>query len=148
MAAGAGARRIVERTLRPDPKIRRHRITNAGEGAEPIEILAAVARAVRVPPRLASIAQGGLGLKIRAAPNAYYDFVSEFFSDQAAPAPPKAGPSPEPEPPKPKFKVHAQLTGSPRSRTLTIDADSLEQAKTVAARQLGEGWTVTDAERV
>ena len=116
--------------------------------SEPIEILAAVARALRVPPRLASVAQSGLGLKIRSAPNAYYEFVAEFAGDRAAPAPPKPERSPEPAPPKPKFKVHAQQTGSPRSRTLTVGADSLEQAKAVALRQLGEGWTVRDVERI
>jgi hypothetical protein len=115
--------------------------------SETIELLAAVARARRVPPRLASVAQAGLGLRIRTAPNAYYEFVAEFSPDPASPATPKPGPSPEPARPQPKFKVHAQQTGSPRSRTLTVAADSPEQAETSALRQLGEGWTVRGVER-
>ena len=116
--------------------------------SETIELLTEVARARRVPARLASVAQAGLGLRIRTAPNAYYEFVAEFSPDQAAPAPPKPERSPEPAPPKPKFKVHAQQTGSPRSRTLTVGADSPEQAKADALRQLGERWTVRDVERI
>jgi hypothetical protein len=116
--------------------------------SETLELLAVVARARRVPSRLASVAHGGLGLQIRTAPNAYYEFVAEFSKDQAAPAPPTPGPSPEPASSEAQFRVRAQQSGGPRSRTLTVGADSPEQARTVALRQLGEGWTVLDVEPV
>jgi hypothetical protein len=116
--------------------------------SETLELAAVVARARRVPVRLASVAHGGLGLQIGTAPNAYYEYVAEFSKEQAGPAPPTPQPSPKPAPPGRQFKVRAQQTGSPRSRTLTIGADSPEQAKTLALRQLGERWTVLEVEPV
>jgi hypothetical protein len=116
--------------------------------SETIELRAVVARARRVPPRLASVAVGGLGLKIRAAPNTYYEFVAEISPEQAEPATPAPGLSPKPAPPRPQFRVRAQQTGSSRSRMLTVDADSPEQAKTLALRRLGERWTALEVEPV
>jgi hypothetical protein len=116
--------------------------------SETVELATEVARARRVPFRLASITQGGLGLHVRSAPNAYYEFVAEFSEDQTAPAASAPEAPPEPAPPEAQFKVRAQQTGGPRSRTLKVDATSPEQAEKVALRQLGEGWTVLGVEQI
>jgi hypothetical protein len=134
----------TRRSIEPDTEVE-VRLRLPGR-SETIELSAAVARARRVSPNLTTVAVGGLGLQIRAAPNEYYEFVAAISPEQAPPAPPTPEVSPKPAPPETQFRVRAQQTGSPRSRTLTVGADSPEQAKTVALRQLGEGWTVLDAE--
>jgi hypothetical protein len=134
----------TRRSITPDTEVE-VRLRPPGR-SEAIELRAAVAWARRVPPRLASVAVAGLGLEVRGAPNAYYELVAEISPERAGPAPSTPPPSPQPAPPKPQFKVRAQQTGSPRSRMLTIGADSPAQARTLALRQLGERWTVLEIE--
>ena len=116
--------------------------------SETIELRAAVARARRTPARLASVATGGIGLLIRTAPNAYYEFLAGISPEHPKPAPGAPGPSPEPAPPTSRFRVRAHQTGGSRSRTLKVGADSPEEAKQLALRQLGEKWAVLDVELV
>jgi hypothetical protein len=113
--------------------------------SETIELRTAVARTRRTPARLASVTSAGVGLEIRAAPNAYYEFLAGISPGHEKPAP---APSPEPAPPKYQFRVRANQTGSSRSRTLKVGADSPEEAKQLALRRLGEKWTVLDVEPV
>jgi hypothetical protein len=112
--------------------------------SEAIELSAAVARARRTPARLASVASAGLGLRIRTAPNAYYEFLAGITPGRETPAPE----APSPEPPKHQFRVRANQTGSSRSRTLKVGADSPEEARQVAMRRLGAEWTLLDVEQV
>jgi hypothetical protein len=114
--------------------------------SEAIELSTAVARARRTPARLASVTSAGVGLHIRAAPNAYYEFLAEISPGRETPAP--EAPAHPPEPPKHQFRVRANQTGSSRSRTLKVGADSSEEARQVAMRRLGAEWTVLDVEQV
>jgi hypothetical protein len=116
----------------------------------PIEVRGTVARNRRVPAQLAGVETPGLGLKIFAAPNAYYDMVAELsekggraLSAKPEPAAPKRPAKPEFE-----FRVRAKQTSGSRSRMLVVSAASPEEAETRALRELGAKWKVLGVERV
>jgi hypothetical protein len=73
---------------------------------------------------------------------------SDLSRPRARAAPPGAGapgaPSPEPDPTS--YRVWVRAVASPRTRTLTIEADSLDAARGEALRYTGEGWRVVDVE--
>ena len=146
------------------------------ELGETIEVRARVARSLRVPAHLASIASSGGGLRISMAPPEYYDFLSGLTNREVKPArtvrQPVAKPADpeEPEPqkqpekppakprkrklpprmPKPetetRYRVKAKHTGGPRSRSLLVSATSREHAEAQALEQLGSAWKVIDVE--
>jgi hypothetical protein len=85
------------------------------ELGETIEVRARVARSLRVPPHLASVASPGVGLRISMAPPEYYDFLSALSSRAAMPSkirvdgstanpPPPEEPEVEETAPQPKPK--------------------------------------------
>ena len=73
---------------------------------------------------LRSVIPGGMGLRIEAAPESWYEFLSDAFgADAAATA-------------LPRFRVRIKRSGGPRSRTVVLRCASVlvERGKTLAIR--------------
>jgi hypothetical protein len=126
---------------------------------EPLRLEAQVARLKLVPPRLQAVAQGGLGLRIRNAPEGYFAFLSSVlpglvgveaedlcrFEEDADEEPAASEAKPEREPAGQRYRVHARQVGGARSRTLHVQAGSAEEAAAHALSELGDGWRLLEA---
>ena len=135
-----------------------------------------VARKKLVPPRLRSVVHGGLGLRIKSAPEAYFGYVAQLQCAEvaeespavaAAPAKAPAAVTASPKKASPgrrsgahrvvpprapangkRFRVRvSQISGS-RSRSLEVIAASEEEARRKAMGASGEGWKILACERV
>jgi len=134
-----------------------------------VQMQVEVVRKVVVPAHLIKVARGGVGVRIINAPEAYYQFMDvlgveadagppKFRRSEPKSAEPKVGsPVAETEPetkagadppaPQPRFRVRIKQSKGPRSRTLSVDADSAEDARSQALHAAGAGWIVLDVER-
>jgi hypothetical protein len=127
-----------------------------------------VARRKEVPPRLRAVAQGGVGLRILVAPNAFYGFVDAVASGRPFPGSTPATPderkeqskrtrTPAPKPsdpsapiagsaglpqPKKRYVVTLREAGSGRTRSITVECDSRAEARSQALAQAGSGWEI------
>jgi hypothetical protein len=127
-----------------------------------------VVRRKQVPAQLLTVAQGGIGVRILAAPESYYRFLHELqekereaarLAAQAAPeaAPPRAPAAqkpaaaprpaatprpaaPPPEPPKPRFRVRVCQTQGARSRVIDVAAVNADTASRQVLAELGVEW--------
>jgi hypothetical protein len=140
-------------------------------GREPISLRAKVARSRRVPAKLASVANPGVGLRITLAPPEWYELVAGIESaapptrstSSAKPTSGKQASPPDKPPAKKKrkrklpprmappqtrssYRVKAKHIGGPRSRSLIVSATSREDAESQALDQLGNDWKVIDVE--
>ena len=128
-----------------------------------------VVRKVVAPSHLIKVARGGVGVRIVNAPEAYYQFMdalgvevdagpSKFqraenqrarpeVRSPVAEAEPEAKVGADPPAPQPKFRVRIKQSKGPRSRTLSVDADSAEDARSQALHAAGAGWIVLDVAR-
>ncbi len=135
-----------------------------------VRIQVEVVRKVVVPARLLKIARGGVGVRIVNAPEAYYQFMDDLgvTADagtskieqlenrraESAAAPPVAEADPESkteaEQPAPQSQFRARIKQShgPRSRTVSVEADSDDDARRQALHAAGAGWIVLGVERV
>lgn len=106
--------------------------------AEPISLTVSVVREKRVPARLRSVAQGGIGTRILAAPEAFYEYLLSLDPevDEAAREPDRS------------FQICARQMGGPRTRRLFMTADDLEDARAEATRHLGADWEILEASEV
>jgi hypothetical protein len=119
--------------------------------AAPMLLRARVARAKKVPAQLTSVAHGGVGLQILDVTNEYLRAVRALGrtdSPLAADTRPKTVAAPAPPPARPRFRVRVKQCDGPRSRTLELAADSAEQARTLALREVGTGWDAVSADRI
>ncbi len=107
------------------------------------EVRARVVRRRRVPQRLAALMPAGLGLRVLEAPEAYHDLVER--RERAAANEPDASAAADTSPAR-KYRIRVTQRGSPRSRTLDLEAESEEQARARVARELGTGWDVVEIE--
>jgi len=133
-----------------------------------------VVRKVVVPAMLLKVARGGVGVRIINAPEAYYQFMDDLgvTADagtskieqlenrraKSAVAPPvaeaesKREPEPEaeaePPAPQPQFRARIKQSHGPRSRTVSVEADSEDDARRQALHAAGAGWIVLGVERV
>ncbi len=99
----------------------------ADEQRPEIRVRARVARVKQVPPRLASVTRPGLGLEVlETSPN--YDRLIKG------------------KPFLPQFRVQVRQSGSPRSRTLTLESSDEEEAKASALTITGGGWEIVGVE--
>ncbi|UCE87354.1 MAG: PilZ domain-containing protein [Deltaproteobacteria bacterium] len=121
-----------------------------GSEAAPMELRATVARNRRVPANLAGVEAPGIGVRIRSAPNAYYDLLARLATEgsSALAAPRAESASKAPAKPMFEFRVRAKQTSGSRSRTIVVGADSPEAAEARALRELGSKWKVLSVERV
>jgi hypothetical protein len=142
--------------------------------AQKLRLDVAVVRQRLVPAQLRTVAQGGMGVRIINAPEAYYRFMSQLKIGQdeggAGAAMPTDGgtgrrdataasevveaesviqrPAVEEieSPPTPRFRVRVSQTGGSRSRRLDLAAEDEAAARTRALTEVGEGWRVLDVE--
>ena len=108
-----------------------------------------------VPAQLRGSAQGGMGVKILRADESYYTSLAEWMrislekergTAQAEQAPAKpAAPAP-PREPVVTYRVRVRAARGPRTRSVCIEAASVEIARAEAARYAGEGWQVIEIE--
>ena len=113
-----------------------------------------VARMRVVPPLLLAAAQGGIGVRILNAPEAYYNFMGSLGIG-SDPGESKADSSGEGasgegagarEPPGQSYRVRVKQTQGPRSRLLDVTASDEEGARSQVLNELGEGWEVLQVE--
>jgi hypothetical protein len=117
---------------------------NPGAQREAIPIDGQVVWKRVVAAHLRSVERGGLGLRIRNAPESYYSFLLEVAdrtggagSDQTA-----AGPD------IPRYQLRLKQEGGPRSRVLQIHSESEDEARQRALDQMGPGWAVLEIKRL
>ena len=124
------------------------RLSLRGSDGEAVVLDAEVARKRLVPRQLASVATGGIGLRIAHAPEAYYRLLAgEGLSAPRAPGPPPRERASRPEPePDDVFRVRAQQQQGPRSRSLLVAAGSEEEARARVLEDLGSGWQILAVE--
>ena len=134
--------------------------TTAGPGpGEPVrvELMAARKDAIAIAahvvwrrvvlPHLRTVSHGGLGLRIRTAPDSYYRFLSNVAVPGEAQAEPAADPSAaQAGSPQTEFRVRLKQEGGPRTRSVTLCCPSEPAARSLALAQVGSGWTVLGVE--
>jgi PilZ domain len=122
------------------------------EEGEPMPLVVEVVRKKVVPPRLVTVAQGGVGVRILSAPEDYYRYLEGLGI--AATTPPRqrspvrgAATEVEAEPEAlPRFRVRVSQTSGPRSRRVEISAADADAARDLALEEIGDGWKVLDVE--
>jgi Tfp pilus assembly protein PilZ len=106
-----------------------------------------------VAPHLRSLTQGGVGVRIESAPEAYYSFLSGMTGEapRTSPSAGCEGAEPVPEPPSAapriQFRIRIKQDGGPRSRTLMLHCESEAEARERAMAIAGSGWVVLELER-
>jgi Tfp pilus assembly protein PilZ len=121
--------------------------------AEPLLLRARVARAKQVPSQLTTVAHGGIGLRLREAPKAYFEAIEALESGKSlrghVPESAVPGEAKKPAAPaRPRFRVRVQQSDGPRSRTIELAADNEAQARAFALRECGSGWEAVKADRL
>jgi len=130
---------------------------------EPLRLEAQVVRLKLVPPRLVAVAQGGLGLRITNAPEGYFSFLAAVLPDfrPADPADlmgleleeeeepgedsPASQGKPDRDPPgQQRYRVSVRQVGGARSRTLHVQARSVDEAAQLALAEAGDGWRLLE----
>jgi hypothetical protein len=84
----------------------------------------------------------GLGLRVLDPSEAYAGLVRREEAAETAAEEKRA----EDGPALTKYRIRVTRRGSPRSRTLVLEAASEEQARARVARDLGDGWDVVELE--
>ena len=153
--------------MKPGDQIEMQMTIPGIEGRHQLQV--EIVRKVVVPARLVKIARGGVGVRIINAPEAYYQFmdvlgvtadsgtskieqlenrrarsaaasvVAEVETELEAEA--------EPPAPKPQFRVRIKQSQGPRSRVVSVEADSEDDARRQALHAAGAGWIVLGVER-
>jgi hypothetical protein len=113
---------------------------------QPLVLRARVVRTKQVPQQLQSVAQGGVGLRLIAPPRAYLDALRGL--DEGAMLRAGSGAETPTTPPAPskRFRVRVKQTDGPRMRTVQIAAESPENARALALREVGAGWEIAAVE--
>jgi Tfp pilus assembly protein PilZ len=106
-----------------------------------------------VAPHLRTLTQGGVGVRVESAPEAYYNFLSGVAGEVPSRPPSSdcetAGPALESGSDSPgiEFRVRVKQEGRPRSRTLTLHSESAEGARSRALSIVGAGWVILELKR-
>jgi hypothetical protein len=97
-----------------------------------------VVRQKRVPGRLLTVAQGGIGARITNAPEAFYEYLLSLdpIVEEAELEPERS------------FQVRARQSGGPRTRRLFFGAADEDDAREAAVLQLGAGWEILELSEV
>jgi Tfp pilus assembly protein PilZ len=106
-----------------------------------------------VASHLRTLSQGGIGVRIEAAAEAYYRFLSELAGGvppSSRPSTPAGRASSAPrspaEAPGREYRVRVKQDGGPRSRTLWVRSESEEEARGRALANVGAGWVILELE--
>jgi Tfp pilus assembly protein PilZ len=95
---------------------------------------------------LRSVAQSGMGLRLHRAPEAYYELLSQLAPNEPFPSR-QADVRPDAErtgTPSRRFVVRIKRDGGPRTKTLSVEAPSEEDARSRTLASAGEGWSILD----
>ncbi len=112
-----------------------------------VEVETSVARRYKVPQRLASIARGGVGLRIASPSDDYLQFIDSVNRAEKAPSPEASeAPPPPPSEPSDSYSVRVRQISGPRSRCLRVAAGSEQEAERAASASLDEGWEILSVE--
>ena len=103
------------------------------------------------PPQLQSVTQGGVGLEIQLASEAWYDFLAgvatpDLERARNVPGDPDPATNAQPRPMLSRFRVRVSQSGGPRSRTVVVEGGSEDEARRRALLATGGGWTVLEVE--
>jgi Tfp pilus assembly protein PilZ len=107
-----------------------------------------------VPPSLRNTLAGGIGVALQQAPEAWHsllDAVERLHAQQPRPRRARGQGDTQPfarEPARVPHRVRLQQIGSPRSRTIVVEASSDADARRRALDRAGLDWTVTRVERL
>jgi uncharacterized protein YndB with AHSA1/START domain len=117
---------------------------SARDGGTPFEVNARVARRRRVPQNLQSYEVPGIGLQVIDPPPEFARLTGGGKLVEGAV-------EPEAETPRttalPCYQLRLRQTGSPRSRTLRIEAEDEDAARAKAADELAHGWEIVEIQR-
>jgi uncharacterized protein (TIGR02266 family) len=125
---------------------------DVADDEETISVEARVVWRRVVASHLRTISQGGVGLQIESAPEAYYHFLSGVAGQALGARSPIDGEDAAPEPESPsdgagmEFRVRVKQEGGPRSRALVLRGESEEDARTEALKVVGGGWMILEVE--
>lgn len=100
-----------------------------------------------VPSQLRSTARGGMGVRIVRADETYYNALADWMRVSLDPRPATASQTPE-EPSQPSWRVRVRALGTPRTRSVSVEAASNDAAGDAAIEYLGKGWQVIAIERI
>jgi Tfp pilus assembly protein PilZ len=118
---------------------------SARDGGTAFEVRARVARRRRVPQNLQSYEAPGIGLQLIDPPPEFAKLlvggkpeggVAAAEAEEAPPAPAL-----------PSFRLRLRQSGSPRSRTLRVEAADEAAARAQAAADLANGWEIVEIQR-
>lgn len=115
----------------------------------PMQLVARVARGLRVPPQLAGAVAGGIGLWVVEAPPEFAGLrVEPGVAPTPSSAPAGADAQDRPDASRPRYRVRLQTTGGVRSRQVDVSAASDAEARRAALAGAGAGWQVKDLRRL
>lgn len=113
-------------------------------GAIPIEGRVVWRRVVA--SQLRTVMAGGFGLRIRSAPKPYLEYLEGLAQGDRTP-PPSSAPPTAPARPSDAYRVRLQQQDGPRSRVLTVNAESEKDARRRALQIVGGTWVVVESHR-
>ena len=98
-----------------------------------------------VPHQLRSMARGGMGLQIERADESFYMLLARWMRTEL-PVPNAAPPAAAKERSRaqPSWRVRVRAVNGPRTRSLSVEAESRDAAGTEALRHTGDGWRVIE----
>jgi len=115
---------------------------------EPLLLHARVARTKQVPTQLTTVAHGGVGLRLRDVPKRYLEAIQLLESGTGLRVAEMAKPEAPAAIDRPRFRVRVKQSDGPRSRSIDLCADDVEQARAFALREVGKGWEAVSADRL
>ena len=138
---------FVQTTAKPRPRDPVSIELNVPGRREPIHLEGHIARLFLVPAQLAAVAQGGVGLRIQSAPEAFFDLLRKLQVEiPESPAPLESGEGPElPGEGYRRYRVRLTQLGRARTRTLQVVARSSEEAAKLALAETGDGWKLLES---
>ncbi len=117
---------------------------NAPESERSIPVRGKVVWQRVVPHQLRSMARGGVGLQIQNADESYYVLLARWMRTEL-PVPSREGSADtQPKAQPLTWRVRVRAVAGPRTRTLTIEAPSLEAARTETVGYVGDGWRIIE----
>jgi hypothetical protein len=100
------------------------------------------------PPRLAAVANSGIGLRVEDAPEQFLQLLKDpSRAEPGTSAKPTGSESGSDRPSDRAYRIRVKKSGSARSRTLRVAAQSEHDACAAVLAELGETWSVLEVVR-